>query len=42
MGDVNKAMELNTMAGIIKPGDASYLYNKAFFESLTGESAGND
>jgi glycosyltransferase involved in cell wall biosynthesis len=39
MGDVKKAVELNTMAGIVKPGDANYLYNKAFFESLLeGES----
>jgi tetratricopeptide (TPR) repeat protein len=36
MGNVERAMELNTMAGIIKPGDASYMYNKAFFESLSG------
>ena len=34
MGNVERAMELNIMAGIIKPNDPSYLYNKAFFESL--------
>ncbi len=36
MGDVKRAMEFNAMAGNIKPDDASYLYNKAFFESLSG------
>ncbi len=36
MGDISKAMEFNAMAGNIKPEDPSYLYNKAFFESLSG------
>lgn len=33
MGDMQKAMEYNRLAGEIKPNDPGYLYNKAFFES---------
>ena len=35
-GDMKRAVELNEMAGNIRPDDASYLYNKAFFASLSG------
>ncbi len=43
LGDMKKAMEFNNMAGLIKPDDPSYLYNKAFFESVSGgeEAKGN-
>lgn len=33
-GDNNKAIEMNNMAGALKPNDARYLYNKSFFDSL--------
>ncbi len=39
MGDTEKAATYNELAGKIKPEDAGYLYNKAFFAPLLQDSA---
>ena len=42
LNDLQKSMEYNNLAGKLKPDDPSYLYNKAFFDSLVVEKENTD
>ena len=38
MGDRERAAQYNEKAGLIKPDDKNYLYNRAYFQDNTGGS----